>query len=162
MQVLFDKATQKDVVRINELLIISKETMNAMGVKQWNNAYPSIKNIEEDISNGTLYVLRDELLVVQCTGTVKYSDSESLDKEYLVQRIMTNPLARGKGLSTQLLWELEKKAKVAGATRISSTTSLKNTAMIKVFLKNHFIKVGEFMDNSRIKAGVFIKYSKRI
>ena len=155
MDLTFKKATISNLEELLKLLEKSKQGMYDNGINQWNENYPQKLDIESDILKDSLHILMDDRdkIVSACSIDVE-------ENQYRINRVMTDPETVGKGYATRLLKEIENQARLNDIESLYSSTSEFNLPMKKVFKKNGFLQISEYIIKERKEAGVFGIYQK--
>ena len=63
---IFRKAEETDIERIWQIIGQAKAQMQRLGSQQWDENYPAIEHIRQDIQDGNGYVICREDRVVAC------------------------------------------------------------------------------------------------
>ena len=123
------------------------------GSDQWQDGYPNLEIIQEDISNGFGYIIvTEENNIIGYVAIINevepaYTAIEGKwlnDEEYLViHRLAVAQNIVIKGLGTWTMQEIEKIALVKNIHSIKVDTNFDNTAMLRVFDKLGYIYCGE-------------------
>lgn len=77
----FLKASEEDAQRIMEIIGQAQKYLREQGVNQWQNNYPNIGTVLNDIQNGNCHVLRDNGRVVG-TVTVIFDGEKTYERIY--------------------------------------------------------------------------------
>lgn len=105
----FRKATQSNFNDIIEIYQAATQYLDAIGIHQWDAAYPSKNIIKEDIQNQEMYVgLIDGIIVTAFTLNPNYEEEYALGNwQYnhlpfsVVHRFCVNPACQNKGIGTK-------------------------------------------------------------
>lgn len=104
--------------RLNEIFSIFQDAINSMisnGINQWDEIYPDISVIEDDISKGqmtmvlhenqiaAIYVVNEEFDPQYANG--KWNDPDSSFR--VVHRLCVNPLFQNKGVAGSVMQDIE-------------------------------------------------------
>lgn len=145
-------ATESDATSIIEIIEKARDFLHEQGLSQWQNGYPNLASIQEDIANKQSYILVDDDLVAGtfclCFGQEPtyakiYDGSWLSDQPYAtIHRVAVNQSLRGKGIASLLLQEAEVLAKQHDVRAIRVDTHLGNIPMQKLLQKNGFTVCG--------------------
>ena len=162
MNYLFRKAKHTDTERIWQIILQAKEQMHRMNSRQWQDGYPAVENITNDINNGYGYVLCDKDVVIAygaviLTGELDYNHIQGkwlTDLPYVVlHRLAVADEVKNRGVATsfmQKVAELGKEKKV-GSFRVD--TNYDNLYMQKMLFALDFTYCGEvFYDKNQRRA----------
>lgn len=157
------KATLNDVDRIWEILQKAIEKRKEEGSEQWQNGYPNIDVVQNDISNGFGYVIENkENLIVGYVAIINevepaYTAIEGKwinnDTYLVVHRLAVAQNVTIKGLGSWTMTEIEKVAKSKNIHSIKVDTNFDNIPMLRIFEKLAYHYCGEvYFDGSPRKA----------
>ena len=111
----------------------------------WDEYYPSVELITEDIKNENLYVLKygNEIVAVSFLGQKNDDDDGEnwildLKKPMGVARICVNPDFQGNGIGTYFMQLLMGKAKQMGADGMRFHVATQNISAMKMYEKCGF------------------------
>src|SRR5699024_4468769 len=127
----------------------AQKYLKQQGIDQWQNNYPNIDTINQDIDNGNSYVLVDNekllgTVAVIFDGEKTYNSIYkgewiSYGKYTTIHRMAVDSNYRGKGISLLILENVEKMSLDRGIHSIKVDTHRGNIPMQK-FLQNHGFK----------------------
>lgn len=155
------KANLQQIDIIMPLIEDGRQALKNLGINQWQDAYPAIENITEDIEKGISYLLVDgddylATVAVDPFGEPVYDTLEKghwiSDAPYMtVHRMAVSAATANKGIGTKLLVALEALAKDLNFTQIRLDTHEDNLVMQRVALKNNYrfaglVNYGEDVD----------------
>lgn len=144
-------ASLDDRNRIMEIIAQAQEYLKNEGIPQWQNGYPNIETVINDINSNHNYVLVDNNNVI---GTCMISFDEDpyykviegnwlSNKPYVViHRIAIDTTVKGKGLASHFFKFCECHASKKGVNYIRIDTHELNTSMQRCIEKNGFQKCG--------------------
>lgn len=145
------QATIDEVPKIWEILQQAIERRRLDGSQQWQNGYPNVQSIHQDLDLGHAYVLTesDEILAYAAIIFDKEPAYEVLDTwltkgDYVViHRVATSDRAKGKGLATRLFELIENLAISEGVFSIKVDTNFDNAPMLRIMDKLGYTYCGE-------------------
>ena len=144
----FRKSVQRDMDTIMNMIKQARAYFKEKGIDQWQDGYPDINIISDDIKNGESYVLENDGCIV-ATTMVSFKGEKSYefvyegkwisDKKYAaIHRIAVDNTYRGLGLSTEMIKHIEELCLQKNVTSIKVDTHEANIPMQKVLKKNEF------------------------
>lgn len=148
----FRKATIEDAPEIWEILQQSIDRRKKDGSTQWQDGYPNLSTVENDISNSNSYVLTQNEIVVATAAvifnfepTYEKIEGEWLtnDDFYVVHRVGVSDKVAGKGYATKLFEFVEEFAKANQVFSIKVDTLYDNKAMLRIMEKLNYTYCGE-------------------
>jgi GNAT superfamily N-acetyltransferase len=154
------KARLTDTEALNSLFAEARSTIAALGIDQWQNGYPSIAVIREDMALHRSYVvvIDDKIVgtfVLITDGEPTYDhihDGAWLTQDstsYLaIHRVAISVAQRGSGISTAILEYAAQKARALGRTSLRIDTHRGNVVMRKMLEKHGFVYCGSiYLEN---------------
>ena len=154
---------------LSDTFLIIKSVIDKMTdemIHQWDEIYPGLEVLEQDIMNGEAYGL---FSLNELKGFVvlneKYSpEYDSLDwakvggKSLIIHRLSVKASCQGQGIATTLMNFSEKYAKENGYSSIKLDAFLDNKTALNLYEKRGYHKVGTVT----FRKGVFNCYEKVI
>ena len=150
-QFVLDKATAADKTEILLLFQRAVEHLDASGIAQWDAVYPHASNVEEDIRNGQLYLVRAESRIA---GVITLN--QSFDPEYrnakwtyqgkdfvVVHRLCISPDIQGRGMGTRMMRMAEAMLRENGIQSIRLDCFSQNPYSLRLYEKLGYHTVGE-------------------
>lgn len=144
-------ATLRDLPEIKTLTEACAVAMQDRGIFQWNEHYPSLEKLENDIQNQELYVLIDEN---EIKGIVVLSDH--MDEEYIpidwltenshnlyIHRLATHPSNWGEGYGQKLMDFAEGYAREHSYISVRLDTFSQNKRNQKFYESRGYQKLGD-------------------
>lgn len=138
------KAQESDVEMIWKILQHAIERRKSDGSDQWQNGYPNVQSIKDDIENGVGYVYENEEKIA-CYAAIIFDIEPAYEiidgkwnssgKYAVVHRVAVSKDFAGKGISTQLFLEIENLAKSQDYFVIKVDTNFDNLPMLKILEK---------------------------
>lgn len=140
------KASDKD--KIMEIIKQAQEYLKIKGVDQWQDNYPNLNIIKEDIDKRKSYVLEENGTIV-ATVAVSFNDEKTYDKIYngkwitendyaVIHRIAVANNYKGKRISSEILAHIEKMCLQKNVHSIKVDTHEQNESMRKMLSNNGF------------------------
>ena len=143
-----------DAATIWEILQEAIERRRLDGSKQWQDGYPNISTINDDIQKGIGYVLVNEDDII-AYAALMFNDEPAYDHidgawltngDFLVvHRVAVTDKVLGKGIATLFFQEMETFAKSHQVFSIKVDTNFDNAAMLHILNKLNYIYCGEVM-----------------
>ncbi|MDS0525251.1 GNAT family N-acetyltransferase [Clostridium sp. SHJSY1] len=144
----FRKAIETDINNIIGIIGQAQAYFKEQGINQWQDNYPNVEIINNDIENNNSYVLlKDENIVA--TAAVSFDEEKTYDSIYegqwfsndeyaVIHRIAVDNNCKGLGLSSQIIKNVEKLCLEKGVYSIKVDTHKENVSMQKLLKKNKF------------------------
>ncbi len=142
----FEKATEKDIAGVWEILKEAKRYLAEQGIDQWQRGGPTRNEVENCVKEGTQFLVREGGAIAGvCTVVEGDSDYLRIDgawraegKYFAVHRVAVARAFRGSGVPARIYEEAEKMAKAAGCVSLRADTHQDNARMRATFVKNGF------------------------
>lgn len=142
------KAVKTDINNIMNIISQAQVYLKKQGINQWQNNYPNVKTISNDIDNDHSYVLLKENNIV-ATAAVSFDGEKTYDSIYegqwisnnkyaVIHRIAVDNNCKGLGLSSQIIKNVEELCLSKGVYSIKVDTHEENLSMQKLLKKNKF------------------------
>lgn len=156
----------KDLQEIFKLTQACSLDMQSQGIQQWDDTYPTIKLLEQDINSAAMFSLfeSDELLGVIVMDDTQSSQYESIEWKLLkepilvVHRLAVAPQHQGKGLGLQLMQYAEEMGKSSGYQSIRLDAYKDNPKLQQFYLARGYIAAGEI--DLEYTTGPFVCFEK--
>lgn len=141
------KSTQKDISKMMNLIQQAQNYFKNQGIDQWQDGYPNLEQLLQDIMKQNSYVLIDENII----GTMYFAIEE--DPNYriiegqwktnntpygIIHRIVVDENLKGHGLAKQLLHYAEEQCYLQHIPSIRIDTHDDNLSMQAFLKKNGF------------------------
>lgn len=133
----FESKYQKAVLELNELSLKHSEYIGRTVDSKWHDDLKEIKKNYLDNHGTFLIWLIDEKLIGM--GGLLRIDTNTAN----IKRIRVHPDYQQKGLSSEILAELEKRGRKLGYKKLIANTAKGNIPAEKMFLKAGFVPVEE-------------------
>lgn len=154
MEYTFRRASASEVDRIMEIIEEAKQQMDREGKHQWDETYPTRMHIENDIKDGTAYVMLSADGRVVAYGAVVFTGEPAYDEikgEWLttgqpfvvLHRLAVAEETKGHGVGLLFIKEVERLALAAGVKSFKVDTNHNNTRMLRVLEKTGFTYCGK-------------------
>lgn len=160
------KAQAEDTGEIMELISKCVQVMQAGGSDQWDENYPNLEVISQDIERGTLYTYIDNdaiagIIVLDEQPHELYREikwSQEQGRHLIMHRLAVHPEVQGKGIARKLIAFSEEYARSQGYSSIRMDTYSKNTRVLALYPSLGYERRGEvFFPNRTLSFPVFEK-----
>ena len=166
MEILQAKPT--DLIEILYLLRVCILDMNNKGQKHWNSANPSREQIQEDLDNGFIYLVKEKGI---CKGMVTLSEHKPEDYKQLVfqsshqkplylQHLAVHPKWQGQGIAKKMVEFAQKMGKTKGFDAILLDIFQPDEYARQLCASQHFNEVASF--HAVYQKIPFICYEKKL
>lgn len=144
----FKRADQRHAGQIIGIIEKAQILLKEKGIDQWQNNYPNIDTIVNDIRNENSYILLKDNVIVG-TAAIIFGPDETYHKIYngkwltngaygVIHRIAIDPQYQGLGLASIIIKRAEEMCQDKKAESIKIDTHRENKSMIDLLLKNGF------------------------
>lgn len=144
----FRKTVGADINNIMNIIKQAQDYFREQGINQWQNGYPNVETIRNDITNQHSYVLLKDNKIVATTA-VSFDGEKTYDSIYegewisnseyaVIHRIAVDNTYKGSGLSSKIIREVEELCLNKGVHSIKVDTHEENISMQKLLKKNKF------------------------
>ncbi len=144
----FRQAVESDINGIMSIIKQAQYYFKEHGINQWQNNYPNVETIKNDINNKNGYVLLKENIIVG-TVAVIFDRDKNYDLIYegkwitngkytVIHRIAIDSNHKGLGLSSVMLKKIEEMCVSRGIFSIKVDTHKENHVMQRLLQKNRF------------------------
>lgn len=149
---IFRKAEETDIERIWQIIGQAKAQMQRLGSQQWDENYPAIEHIRQDIQDGNGYVIcREDRVVaygvISFDGEPVYKDIEgkwSNDLPYvIVHRLAIADEMKRQGMAKQFMLQAEEVSRKKGIYNFRVDTKYDNAYMLRLIDTLGFKYCGE-------------------
>ncbi|NFT97850.1 GNAT family N-acetyltransferase [Clostridium botulinum] len=157
----FKKSTEEDISNIMRIINEAQIYFREQKINQWQNDYPNIDTIKEDIKNDYSYVfLMDKQIVAtlalsfdgEKTYDIIYDGKWISNNKYaVIHRMAVNNSHKGNGIASKIFKNREMICLEKGVHSIKIDTHVENKAMQNLLKKNNFHYCGIIYleDNSK-------------
>ena len=148
------KASSTEQPKIWEILQQAIEQRKKDGSTQWQNGYPNQLTIQNDVENGSAFVVVDQHTIIAYAAIVTgieppYADIKGQwlsDDDYLtVHRVAVSNAVKGKGIATKLFEMIEELAIEQKTYSIRIDTNFDNIPMLRILEKLAYVYCGEIV-----------------
>lgn len=153
----FRKTRIEDSEKVLEIIKQAQQSIKDMNFDQWQNGYPNMQSILEDIKDGYGHVLVVDGKIMG-TLALSFDGEETYEKIYegkwlsdhefaVVHRVAVHNECKGMGIATKMLSDVEKMCRDKGMKSIRIDTHRENIPMQKTILKSGFTYCGIIYTN---------------
>ncbi len=160
MHIIFRKAEKNDINFIWDIIKQSIERRRKDGSDQWQNGYPNLQTIENDVDNNFGYVLivNNEIAVY---GAIIFNNEPSYENIVgawltegdfaVVHRIAISEKFAGKGLAKKMFDCIEGFVKSQNIHSVRVDTNFDNLAMLSILKGRNYIYCGEVYQSGGVR-----------
>ncbi|MGI6222637.1 MAG: GNAT family N-acetyltransferase [Prevotella sp.] len=151
-EITFRKAVPADEQRSMQIIDEAKAQMRSEGRDQWNENYPTLNDIRNDIAEGLGIVatLNDKILAYGAVGFDCEPAYEHIKGNWLttkpyivVHRLAVADEAKGHGVASKFIEEVERIAEEKGVESFKVDTNFDNASMLHILKKLGFTYCGD-------------------
>lgn len=161
---VFRKAVKSDLADICAVYRAAIRYLDDQGIDQWDDIYPSAKEILEDIENNEMYLgVTDGIACAFTLNTKHDSEYDSGAWQYpnahycVIHRLCVNPASQGNGIGTEAMCYIENLQKNKfEAIRLDAFSQ--NPTALHLYEKLGYRRAGEV----RFRKGSFYLYEKKL
>jgi ribosomal protein S18 acetylase RimI-like enzyme len=148
---MIKKASLKDLSEIKILTEACAEALQQQNIFQWNEHYPSLEKLQNDIQQDELYVYEIETRIIAIMVLTQKMDPVYQDikwftetgKNLYIHRLATHPNFWGKGYAREMMDFAEEFAKNRGFISIRLDTFSKNLRNQKFYQNRGYKRLGD-------------------
>ncbi|MDR3259870.1 MAG: GNAT family N-acetyltransferase [Fusobacteriaceae bacterium] len=163
-KLIFEKGKVEDIEKIFKIFRSAILEMEKNGIMQWDEIYPDITIIENDLKNEDLSVgkINNEIAVAYTInkncfdGYINGNWSYKGDKYIVLHRICVNPKFQNNNIGSRTITHIEGTLKKSGTESIRLDAFPKNPYAIKMYQKLGYKNVGDLT----LRKGAFILMEK--
>lgn len=167
---VFRKAIKTDVDNIMNIIRQAQAYFKEQGINQWQNNYPNVETICNDMNNKNSYVLLNDDNII-ATVAVSFDGEKTYESIYegqwitngkfaVIHRIAVDNNYKGLGISSEIIKHIEKLCLSRDVQSIKADTHEENLSMQKLLKKNDFKYCGIIYLESGHKRVAFEKVIK--
>ncbi len=145
-----------DLGALMQIFDEARGTIAALGIDQWQNGYPSLEVIENDIKKAQSYCVMGDCGEIIGTFALiddgeptydeifdgKWLTGDSKDRYFAIHRVAVSVNSRGSGISSKIIEFCAEKAKNAKKSSLRIDTHRGNAVMRRMLEKNGFLHCG--------------------
>lgn len=134
-----------------DLMDRCRRALDAQGILQWDDIYPTRETVETDVRRGTLYVLEDD--GGRCLASVALDENQSTEYASLawtgrepalvVHRLCVDPEAQGRGHAHRLMEFAESFAARSGYASVRLDAYTGNERSVGLYRRRGYREVGQ-------------------
>jgi ribosomal protein S18 acetylase RimI-like enzyme len=140
-----------DVADVVRILSLCTAQMRAQGIQQWDEIYPNLQVVEEDVRTRSLFVLRQQENCIAAICLNEFQPEEYRDvpwrcaqgRALVIHRLCVHPDWQAHGLARQLMDFAENHARVNGYACIRLDAYTGNPRAIRLYEKRGYERVGQ-------------------
>lgn len=143
-------ATTADMQTVHAIFRDAIREMNAQGIPQWDEVYPTPALLEDDLTRGELFVADTEdgvlaavVLNSECDPAYHTAAWQGGEPYVVVHRLCVSPLAQNKGVGRGLMGEVEAWARARGYADIRLDAFSQNPHALHMYAGLGYGKRGE-------------------
>ncbi|MCF0115838.1 MAG: GNAT family N-acetyltransferase, partial [Erysipelotrichaceae bacterium] len=161
---LFRKAELSDLKECFGVVEACKERMIQQGIFQWDELYPMIEDVEEDIRLNQLRVgiVDNKIIVIYALNEsgegYEVGNWEYDLPYYVIHRLCVHPDYQGNGIAKKVLRQIVKEALLQGKESLRLDVFSKNPCAMNLYEHFGFQQVGEV----EYRKGIFYLMEKKI
>lgn len=163
----FQKSIEADISNIMKIIEQAQNYFKEQRIDQWQNNYPNSETIKNDVNREESYVLIEDNEILG-TAAVSFNGEKTYDNIYdgkwlsneefvVIHRIAINNNLKGKGLSGEIIKNVEKLCLDKGVHSIKMDTHEDNISMQNSLKKNGFKYCGVIYLEDKSKRIAFEK-----
>ena len=162
----FRVAQSNDLAEVMALFRAATLAMDALRVFQWDEVYPSVEIVQEDIDRTQMQVgLADgKIVAVFALEPCRENDYENANWRYpatefvVLHRLCVHPAFQGQGIAKLAMDYLEQEVRSRGIHAIRLDAFPQNPAAIRLYESRGYEKAGEVT----YRKGLFYLYEKKL
>ena len=137
----FRKATENDIDEICGMVKAAIDVMEANGIHQWDEIYPTKEEFLDDIRGSNLFVGIKDTKIAVVFVLNKWQDPAYFSAEWtykgeqfcVLHRLCVNPKFQNQGVAKETLYYIEEKLKNAGVRSIRLDAFTENPYALKLY-----------------------------
>lgn len=141
MYIDFRSAKDSDVYAVLDILKRASQKMTEQGIDQWDDLYPDISDVTNDISEGCMFIGEHDGQIVSV-----YTFNRKWDEEYkngswkypedscaVIHRLCVDPVSQNSGIGKNTLQHIEKTAADEGIRSLRLDVFSKNPYALRLY-----------------------------
>lgn len=144
------QASQGHVPSVIEVIHACTHSMLQAGIFQWDEIYPNRKQVEEDVSERTLYVALEKGVCLGAVSLNKKQEDAYQQVEWcgtepvlVIHRLCVDPAFQGLGIAGQLMSFAEDLASRQGYASIRLDAYAGNPKAVAFYERRGYLRVGQ-------------------
>lgn len=146
------KAERKELPAIWAIIQFAIEQRRLDGSQQWQDGYPNMATLEDDLANGFAYVVEADGVILLYAAIIFEPEPayDAIEGKWLtngpymvMHRIAASPQAKGKGIATAFFAMAEDLCRTRGVPSIKVDTNFDNGPMLRIMDKLGYTYCGE-------------------
>lgn len=150
----FQRTENDDKEQVAAIWEQARRYMKEAGIDQWQDGYPNLESLEEDMETGESYVLREEESGrVAATAFISFRGEPDYDAIYegswtreapygVMHRVAVEPSGKGRGLAGRMVEEAVRMCEERDIHSLRIDTHEDNRSMRRMLEKNGFVYCG--------------------
>jgi len=143
------RAEERHVDAAWELLSRCKAALDAQGIRQWDDVYPTRDLIAADIHNGALFMLEEHGRCVAHAALDRRQAKEwrpvawtSIEPALVVHRLCVDPAEQGRGLAHEMMDFAEAYAVASGCASVRLDACALNERSLRLYRRRGYREAG--------------------
>lgn len=148
----FRKAVPPDKNQIMSIIDGAKKSLKEQGINQWQDHYPNLKTIHQDITDQTSYILIEDQ-EIKAIATVSFEGEKTYDQIYegewltqgdfaVIHRFAVKQDCKRTGVATLMMDHIAKLCIQKHFSSIKVDTHEQNLPMQNLLIKHSFVPCG--------------------
>ncbi len=162
----FRLATPEDFSDVTDLFNKAIIHMNAQGIHQWDELYPTSLDLQTDIERGEMYLLIIEGSIASVVVLNEFQQTEYLDGQWqetagrpaVVHRLCVHPAFWGQGLATKTMELSHQLLMKTGYSSVRLDAFSLNPSALKLYARLGYRNAGTIM----LRKGLFYLFEKQL
>ncbi len=162
----FRLATPEDLNDVTDLFVKAISHMNALGIPQWDELYPTAQDLQTDIERGEMHLLIIGGSIASAVVLNEFQQTEYLDGQWretaghhaVVHRLCVHPAFQGQGLATKTMELSHELLMKAGYSSVRLDAFSRNPSALKLYARLGYHKAGTIM----LRKGLFYLFEKQL
>ncbi|MCR5122504.1 MAG: GNAT family N-acetyltransferase [Ruminococcus sp.] len=150
MDIMYKKADISDLEETHAVVAAAVEHMNAEGIDQWDEVYPSCEVLRGDIERGEMYICLVGSALAGMYVLNKYTDEQYANGEWsyngddfvVIHRLVVSPVFQHKGIARQIIKHIEDELRASGVISVRLDVFTKNPYALRLYDSQGYAKVG--------------------
>jgi len=162
----FVKARAGQVEQIFAMFQAVIAHLRAQGIEQWDEIYPALHDIKQDVAHGAMYVFLDDGKVQSAVTLNEEQDPTYVEGDWefkenpiaVIHRLCVHPNAQGKGFGKRTVLMAEEHLRKLGYRSIRLDAFEQNYTSNAMYRSLGYQTAGEV----QLRKGLFYLYEKRL